>query len=89
MHAAILGDKTAGEADIRPLHNNTELSSGSCGAIRIMGLRSLSLRTRSLILCHGFKATANLSQKEFKCVLYSGMTKQITQTSSRLTRPPP
>lgn len=89
MHAAILGHKTAGEADIRPLHNNTEPSSGSCGAIRIMSPRSLSLRTRSLFLCHGFKATTNLTQKAFKCVLYSRMTKQITRTSSRLARPPP
>lgn len=49
MHAAILGDKTAGEVDMRPLHNHTELSFGSRGAIRIMSLRSLSLRTGSLV----------------------------------------
>lgn len=63
MHAAILGDKTAGEVDMRPLHNHTELSFGSRGAIRIMSLRSLSLRTGSLVFYHGFKATTNLSQK--------------------------
>lgn len=69
-HAAILGDKTAGEVDVRPLHDNAELSFGSRGAIRRISLWSLPLKAGLLFFfCHGFKATTNFGQKEFKCFI--------------------